>query len=125
MSQCLIIDDSDVVRKIARRIMEGAGFSVSEAGDAGEALLACRREMPRLVLLDGMMPGLSSVDFIKKLREMDGGDEPKIVVCSTENDVANMARNRRAGANHYLQKPFDRDILLGKLAETGLLPAAV
>ena len=125
MSQCLIIDDADVIRKVARRIIESAGHSVVEAADASEALMACRREMPRLILLDGMMPGMSGFDFVVKLRKMPGGDVPKIVFCTTENDVSLIARAYRAGANAYLQKPFNRDILLAKITETGALPAAV
>ncbi len=123
MTQCLIVDDSSVVRKVARRIVEGAGYAVVEAADAGEALIACRREMPRLILLDGMMPGMSGADFLLKLRKMPGGEAPKVLFCTTENDVAQIARANRAGANACLQKPFDRDILLAKIAETGVVPA--
>ncbi|ESR22665.1 response regulator [Lutibaculum baratangense] len=125
MSLCLIVDDSAVIRKVARRIVEGAGYSVVEAADASEALIACRRAMPNLILLDGMMPGMGGADFLLKLRKMPGGDAPKVVYCSTEVDVAQMARANRAGANFHLQKPFDREILLAKLAETGTVPAAV
>lgn len=123
MSHCLIVDDSAVIRKVARRILEEAGYAVVEASDASEALIACRREMPRLVLLDGMMPGMTGFDFLLKLRKMDGGKEPQVVFCTTESDVSQIARAYRAGANHYLQKPFDRDILLAKVSETGALQA--
>ena len=65
MSQrtCLVVDDSTVVRKAARRIIEGFGFSVSEAKDGQEALDACRSALPEAVLLDWNMPVMTRLDM--------------------------------------------------------------
>jgi two-component system chemotaxis response regulator CheY len=51
---------------------------------------------------------------------MPGGDQPKVVFCTTENDVAHIARALGAGANEYIMKPFDKDIVAAKFQEVGL-----
>jgi two-component system chemotaxis response regulator CheY len=52
MKNCLIVDDSRVIRKVARHILEGMGFAVDEAGDGREALERCEDTMPDVILLD-------------------------------------------------------------------------
>jgi two-component system, chemotaxis family, chemotaxis protein CheY len=121
MKQCLVVDDSSVIRKVARRILEDLGFKVSEAEDGENALSICRQRMPEVILLDWNMPVMDGYDFLRKLRAMTGGDGPKVVFCTTENDVSKIARAVNAGADDYLMKPFDRDIIQTKLAESGLL----
>src|SRR3546814_4727661 len=63
MKSCLVVDDSKVIRKVARRILETLNFTVSEAGDGQEALVACRQSPPDVVLLDWNMPVMSGMDF--------------------------------------------------------------
>src|SRR3546814_5673502 len=62
MKSCLVVDDSKVIRKVARRILETLNFTVSEAGDGQEALVACRQSPPDVVLLDWNMPVMSGMD---------------------------------------------------------------
>ena len=121
MKRCLIIDDSSVIRKVARRILEGFGFAVWEAADGRQALDACVKEMPDAILLDWNMPVMDGYEFLRALRAMPGGDRPKVVFCTTENDVAHIARALHAGANEYIMKPFDREIIEAKFAEAGLV----
>jgi two-component system chemotaxis response regulator CheY len=122
MKQCLIVDDSSVVRKVARRIMEELEFNVVEAEEGAQALDMCRRAMPDLILLDWSMPVMDGVEFLSQLRkQLSGGDKPKVVFCTTENDVAQIARAMRAGADDFILKPFDRDIVEAKLQEVGAL----
>jgi len=121
MKQCLLADDSAVIRKVARRILEDLDFDVLEAEDGRTALDICGEEMPDIILLDWNMPEFDGVEFLKELRRMEGGKQPKVVFCTTENDVVTIARAMRAGANHHLMKPFDRAILTAKLAEAGIL----
>src|SRR5260221_11709854 len=102
MSQCLVVDDSSMVRKVARRILEERGFSVSEAEHGEQALAACRDEMPDAILLDWSMPVMDGFDFVKALRREPGGNRPKVVFCTTEYDVAQIARAMRAGADDYV-----------------------
>jgi two-component system chemotaxis response regulator CheY len=122
MKQCLIVDDSSVVRKVARRIMEELEFEVREAEEGAQALDMCRKGMPDLILLDWSMPIMDGVEFLAHLRtELTDGEKPKVVFCTTENDVAQIAKAMRAGADDFLMKPFDRDIVEAKLQEVGAL----
>ena len=121
MKNCLVVDDSSVIRKVARRILEGLDFEISEAEDGEQALDVCRRHMPDAVLLDWNMPKMDGYEFLRALRRMPDGDRPKVVFCTTENDVAHIARALHAGANEYIMKPFDKDIVEAKFQEVGLV----
>ncbi len=120
MKHCLVVDDSAVIRKVARRILEGLSFRITEAEDGEQALAVCRNQMPDAVLLDWNMPVMDGYEFLKQLRLMPGGADPKVVFCTTENDVGHIARALHAGANEYIMKPFDKDIMMAKLQEVGL-----
>jgi two-component system chemotaxis response regulator CheY len=121
MKTCLVVDDSSVIRKVARRILEGLEFRIEEAEDGQQALDACRREMPDAVLLDWNMPVMDGYDFLKALRRLPSGERPKVVFCTTENDVVHIARALHAGANEYIMKPFDKEIVEAKFQEVGLI----
>ena len=121
MKTCLVVDDSSVIRKVARRILEGLDFQISEAEDGDEAIRACRVQMPDAILLDWNMPKVDGYEFLRMLRRMPQGDRPKVVFCTTENDVAHIARAMHAGANEYIMKPFDREIVESKFQEVGLI----
>src|ERR1700759_4813194 len=99
MKTCLIVDDSSVIRKVARRILEGLEFQIAEAENGEEAVAACRQQIPDAILLDWNMPKMDGYEFLRALRRLPGGDRPKVVFCTTENDVAHIARALHAGAN--------------------------
>ena len=120
MKHCLIVDDSRVIRKVSRHIVEGFGFEVDEAENGQQALEKCREAMPDLILLDWNMPVMSGIEFIVALREMEGGGRPKVVFCTTENDVAHIREAIEAGADEYVMKPFDHETLQVKLGRIGL-----
>jgi len=121
MKTCLVVDDSSVIRKVARRILEGLEFEIAEAENGEEAIEACRRQIPDGILLDWNMPKMDGYEFLRVLRRLPGGDKPKVVFCTTENDVAHIARALHAGANEYIKKPFDKDIVEAKFQDVGLL----
>ncbi len=121
MKSCLIVDDSRVVRKVAGRIIRDLQFEVSEAGDGANALSACRENMPDAILLDWNMPVMNGLDFLRALRREPGGKKPVIVFCSTENDAEHIGEAMRSGANEFIMKPFDADIVQSKFAEAGLV----
>ncbi|MDO8359731.1 MAG: response regulator [Devosia sp.] len=114
MKSCLIVDDSSVVRKVARRILEDLDYIVDEAEDGQEAFDKCRQEMPDAILLDWQMPVMGGLEFLKLLRAYIGGTAPHVVFCVTENDIGQIALALKAGASDYMMKPFDRDILESK-----------
>jgi two-component system chemotaxis response regulator CheY len=118
---CLIVDDSRVVRKVARRILERHGFAVQEAEDGSLALAACQARMPDCVLLDWNMPVMNGLEFLRALRAEFGPDKPPVLFCTTENELHFIERAITAGAQEFIMKPFDEDILVGKFAQVGLL----
>lgn len=122
MSYCLIVDDSRTIRKVSRDILVSLGFEVKEAENGAAGLEECRARMPDVILLDWNMPVMDGYSFLKTLRATSGGDAPKVVFCTTENDLKNITQALEAGADEYIMKPFDKDILSAKFQELGLLP---
>jgi two-component system chemotaxis response regulator CheY len=118
---CLVVDDSRVVRKVARRILEANDFTVNEAADGQLALDACRQTMPDFILLDWNMPVVDGITFLRNLRSEFGPDKPPVVFCTTENDMDHIQMAISSGAQEYIMKPFDEEILIGKLEQVGLL----
>ncbi len=121
MKQCLVVDDSRVIRKVARQILEELSFDIAEAGDGQEALDQCRSRMPEAILLDWNMPVMNGIDFLRALRAETNGSQPVVVFCTTENDITHITEAMQAGANEYIMKPFDRDIIEAKFSEVGLV----
>jgi two-component system, chemotaxis family, chemotaxis protein CheY len=118
---CLVVDDSRVVRKVARRILEAHGFTVEEAADGQAALEVCRRRMPDSVLLDWNMPVMDGLEFLKALRREFGPGNPPVLFCTTENDISHIEQAIENGAQEFIMKPFDEEILIGKFSSVGLL----
>jgi two-component system chemotaxis response regulator CheY len=117
----LVVDDSRVVRKVARRILEAHGCTVVEAGDGQQALDACRAGLPDFVLLDWNMPVMDGITFLRALRDEFGPENPPVIFCTTENDMAHIEMAITCGAQEYIMKPFDDELLIGKLGQVGLL----
>ena len=110
---------------VARKILTELGFSTREAANGREALALCESAMPDAVLLDWNMSEMDGIAFLKALRARPGGDAPVVVFCTTENDMDHIRMALEAGANEYIMKPFDSEILQAKFAEAGLVrPAA-
>lgn len=122
MRTVLLVDDSKVVRRVARRFLQEFGFRVDEVEDGAQAIGYCRAIMPDAVLLDWNMPVMNGIDFLGALRAMAGGGEPKVVFCTTENSIKFVQAALAAGANEYIIKPFDRGLLRDKFEAVGLLP---
>lgn len=120
MKTCLVVDDSKVIRKVARHILETLDFTVTEACDGREALDACLASAPDVILLDWNMPVMSGMDFLRALRESAIPSRPKVVFCTTENGMAYIRAAIDAGADEYVMKPFDRNTLESKLQIVGL-----
>lgn len=121
MKTCLVVDDSKVIRKVARRILEELDFEIKEAEDGKVALDTCIEELPDCVLLDWNMPVMDGMEFLTELRRLPGGSAVIVVFCTTENDMRHIQEAIKAGANEYIMKPFDRDIIEAKFSQAGLM----
>lgn len=121
MKSCLVVDDSKVIRKVARRILEELSFNIFEAVDGRDALEQCSNHMPDVVLLDWNMPVMNGLEFLQELRKTQGVQQPVVVFCTTENDLNHIRTALEAGADEYIMKPFDREIIEAKFAQVGLV----
>lgn len=124
MKTCLIVDDSKVIRMVARKILQELGFQTAEAEDGQKALDYCKAQLPEAVLLDWNMPVMNGIEFLVELRKVPGGDKPVVVFCTTENDIQHIQQAIAAGASEYIMKPFDGEIIQAKFEQVGLLPIA-
>lgn len=118
---CLIVDDSRMVRRVVARIVRELNFTPEEAENGQQAIDQCRVKMPEAILLDWNMPVMDGLDFLKRLRDEPGGDKPTVIFCSAERDVNKIAEALDAGADEYVMKPFDSDIIQSKFFQAGLI----
>ena len=121
MKMCLVVDDSEVIRRVASRIAEKLQFVPLEAENGEAALEQCRNDMPDAILVDWQMPVLNGIDFIEALKPIKGGNRPKIFYCTTEHDVPHLSRALSAGACDFLLKPYDLDLVEEKFRKSGLI----
>ena len=121
MKNCLIVEDSKIVRMIAGRIIRELGFEVNEAEDGQLALQACVEKMPDCILLDWNMPNMNGIEFLQALRQVENGKKPRVIFCTIESDVHSIKHALENGANEYIIKPFDSDIIKTKFEQVGLL----
>ena len=112
MKRCMFVDDSSVIRKVAKRILSGTDMIIVEADSGTHALSMCEAEMPDIIIVDSALPDMSAVDFIRRVRMIEAPARPQIAICLTEVDIGAIMRAKRAGAQGYLLKPFTRPQLL-------------
>lgn len=115
MRRCLLIDDSPLIRKVARLVFERQRYTVLEAESAADALEHCGKEMPELILLDWYLPGSNALDLLKQLKAVAGTARPYIIYLTTENDPLDISRAMQAGCDDVMMKPFTRAELEAKL----------
>ena len=123
MKIVMIADDSPVIRKVARRLLEDMELVVVEAGDGAQAISMCRDNMPDIMIIDWDMPGRSGVDVVAEITRMPASENSVIFYCTSELNISEMTKAKRAGARGFLMKPFNRKILLRKFMEVGVLNA--
>ena len=114
MKRCMFVDDSAVIRKVAKRILGGPDLQIIEASSGFDAVAICMSDMPEIIVVDGALSDMSAVEFIRRVRAIDTPVKPQIAVCLTEVDIGAIMRAKRAGAQGYLLKPFNRPQLLDR-----------
>lgn len=117
MKRCMIVDNSSVIRKVAKRILAGPEMMVVEAGNGSDALGMCATEMPDIIIVDGALLDMGAVDFIRAAAAIEDRLKPHFVLCLTEVDIGAIMRAKRAGARGYILKPFNRSQLLERFRQ--------
>lgn len=120
MKHCLVVEDSRVMRTVARRIFEELKFDIGEAEEGMAALRAVREKMPDVIFLDWNLPSMPGLEFIKSVRGQQEGGRPVILFSATERDPDEVASAFAAGANELVMKPFDGSLMRAKLESAGL-----
>lgn len=116
MKKVLVVDDSQAIRKIEEKYLQELGFTVLEAINGEEALEILKKNPDiELILLDWYMPVMTGYEFLLKLRENSQWDHIKVIMVTTENQQENIIKALMAGANEYLMKPFDKEMLETKI----------
>ncbi|GAB7038525.1 MULTISPECIES: response regulator transcription factor [Catenuloplanes] len=113
MESLLVVDDEPTVRELLAATLRFAGFSVSSAATAAEALDAARREPPDLVLLDVMLPDLDGFEVVRRLR--DGGTRVPVLFLTARDAPADKVHGLTLGGDDYVTKPFDLQELLARI----------
>jgi two-component system, chemotaxis family, chemotaxis protein CheY len=113
----LVVDDSALARRNLRQILEPAGYEVFEAADGLIALEQYFLQKPDIVLLDLVMQGMYGLEVLKKLRELD--PTARVLVVSADVQSSSQELVAEAGAKGFVNKPFDRDQILGALHAAG------
>ncbi|MGQ0528010.1 MAG: response regulator [Alphaproteobacteria bacterium] len=123
MKSCLIIEDSKVVRTVIKRIVERFGFESREAENGQEGFDFCCTSMPDIAIVDQYMPAVSGTQFLEKLKDLKPPRLPLIIFCSADNNVEHIKTALDKGADEYIMKPFDGEIMRAKFTLLGLLNA--
>ena len=121
---CLIVDDSRVIRRMAADILKGLGLRTAEAENGLKGVEFCRTTVPDMVLLDWNMPEMDGITCLRALRAMNLNPRPVVVMCTTESGLSKIQEALEAGADEYIMKPYDQEVLLDKLAQVGLAERA-
>jgi two-component system chemotaxis response regulator CheY len=114
-AKILLVDDSGLARRSVRHILETAGYDIVEAEDGMSALERYFIEKPNLVLLDLVMRGMSGLDVLKKLQEMDA--HARVVVVSADIQDSSRQMAESGGASGFITKPVDRGEILKVVAD--------
>ena len=116
MPKCLIADSSRMIRTLLSKTMKNFAFDTIEAESGDDVYELCLSESPDLIILDYNLPILDGIDVLYKIRGNNEMKQPKIFFCSSSDEVAKLKLSVQGGADDYIMRPFDEDIIASKLA---------
>lgn len=111
----LVADDDPDVRELVAFKLEHAGYAVVQVGDGVRALEAIARELPTVVLLDVMMPGLSGIDVVRELRRQERTRTLPVILLTAKAQEHDIEAGFATGADDYIVKPFSPRELLSRV----------
>lgn len=121
MATCLIADDSKIIRMVLAQIMRNLGFDVIEAEDGNDVVKQWKRSYADLIIMDWRLPVIEGIDVLYMIRSTPKLKQPKIIFCSSLIDEDKIREAINGGADDYIMKPFDEDIIESKITILGLL----
>jgi two-component system phosphate regulon response regulator PhoB len=111
----LLVDDEPAIRQMLAFALAGVGFKFAEAGDVEQAQAAIAKKTPDLILLDWMLPGVSGIDFAKRLKRDTNTRDIPIIMLTARGDEAEKIKGLEIGADDYITKPFSTRELLARI----------
>ncbi len=114
-TRILIVEDEDAIRAMTALALEQAGLEVEEAADAAVAWAKVNDQLPDLILLDWMLPGVSGVEFARRLRREELTREIPVIMLTARVDEHDKIRGLDAGADDYITKPFSPKEMLARI----------
>ncbi len=119
--RALVIDDSRAIRLILGQVMKKLGFEVVDAGDGQQALDKLKSDGPfDIALVDWNMPVMNGYDFVVNARKDPQYNDMRLMMVTTETEMAQVVKALEAGANEYVMKPFTKEMIAEKLSLLGL-----
>lgn len=113
----LVVDDSRTVIAAFKKVLTQAGFKVITAMNGEEGVVLAKAELPDLILMDVVMPGINGFQATRALRQHESTAEIPIIIVSGEQQATEQFWGKRVGANGFLSKPVDRGVFFGKIFE--------
>ncbi|CDI03611.1 response regulator in two-component regulatory system with PhoR (or CreC), regulation of Pi uptake (OmpR family) [Candidatus Competibacter denitrificans Run_A_D11] len=111
----LIVEDEQPIREMVVFSLAGAGFEVREAADARQAQSCIAERLPDLVLLDWMLPGISGIDFARRLKREDLTRELPIIMLTARAEEEDKVQGLESGSDDYITKPFSPRELVARI----------
>lgn len=115
MACCIVADDSKIMRMLLSKIMENFGYDVIEAEDGEDLMSLCIKNTPDLIICDWHLPLIDGVDILLKIRADRKIKQPVFIFCSYVKDVDVISQALKSGADDFIMRPFDEDIIASKL----------
>jgi two-component system chemotaxis response regulator CheY len=118
--RALVVDDSSAMRAVLRVILKQSGFEVVEARNGSDGMQSLRRNGPvHLALIDWNMPEMGGLEMLHVIRSDHSLDSMRVMMVTTETDLDQVQKALGCGADEYVMKPFNRDIIVDKLQLLG------
>ncbi len=114
----LVVDDEPMARTLLRLMLVRADFEVLEAADGLEALATAKEQLPDIMILDVMMPGIDGFTVCEELRQEEELAKIPVIMLSAKTDSVSVRKGLMAGASKYLTKPISQDELIRNVIET-------
>ncbi|MEI2780235.1 MAG: phosphate regulon transcriptional regulator PhoB [Candidatus Competibacter sp.] len=111
----LIVEDEQPIREMVMFALAGAGYEVREAADAREAQASIAERLPDLILLDWMLPGISGIDFARRLKRDELTRELPVIMLTARAEEEDKVQGLESGSDDYITKPFSPRELVARI----------